>query len=412
MKVLFINTLYHPNVLGGAEKTVQTLAESLVARGHAAVVISLAPDGVRQTRMVGGVRVHYERLLNFFWPFGGAQRSAWRRLCWLMVDAFNPLMAWRVFTILRRERPDLVQTSNLLGFSCAVWWSARLLRIPIVQMLHDHYPVCANSSTFKQGHNCTRPCGGCRVVTAPRRMLSGMPDGVIALSEATLSKARAFGAFQGTRHVAVIHGAAHIEQPEQVPVRPTTDVLRIGYLGRVEGNKGIETLMQALHLVRTRRPVSCAVAGKGEAPYVASLQALAPEGLVRFLGRVEPASLFEQIDVLVVPSVWEEPLGRVIYEAYTHGVPCVVSDAGGMKEIVEPGRTGEVFAAGDVIGLDEALQRLESGDRQALTERCWHKAREFDMANRYPAYERIWLAVKGEEVGQGERSGRGERPAG
>lgn len=403
MKVLFINTLYHPNVLGGAEKTVQTLAEALVARGHAAVVISLAPDGARQTRDVGGVRVHYERLLNFFWPFGGVQRSAWRRLCWLMLDAFNPLMAWRVFTILRQERPDLVQTSNLLGFSCAVWISAWLLRIPVVQMLHDYYPVCANSSTFKNGHNCTQPCGRCRVITAPRRALSGLPDGVISLSEATLSKTRAFGAFHGARHVAVIHGAAHIAQPAHVPDKPAAEVLRIGYLGRVEANKGIETLMQALHCVQSRRPVSCAVAGKGEAAYVTSLQALAPEGRVRFLGRIEPTTLFEQIDVLVVPSVWEEPLGRVIYEAYTHGVPCVVSDAGGMKEIVEPGGTGEVYTAGDVAGLDAALQRLERGDRQALTEHCWHKAREFDMANRYPAYERIWLAVKGDS---------GERPGG
>lgn len=393
MKVLFVNTLYHPHVLGGAEKTVQTLAEALVARGHAAVVVSLAPDGVRQTRDVNGVRVHYERLLNFFWPFGGVQRSAWRRLLWLMVDAFNPAMAWRVFRILRAERPDVVQTSNLLGFSCSVWLSARLLRIPIVQMLHDYYPVCANSSTFKKGHNCTRPCGACQVITAPRRALSGLPDGVISLSDATLAKTRSFGAFRRAPHVAVIHGAAHIHQPESVPHKEATHALRIGYLGRVEANKGIETLMQALHLVRKRRPVTCAIAGKGEAAYIESLQAQAPEGLARFLGRVEPTSLFDQIDVLVVPSVWEEPLGRVIYEAYTQGVPCVVSDAGGMKEIVEPGRTGEVFAAGDAAALDAALQRLERADPVEMAERCWHKAREFDMAQRFPAYEKIWLAV-------------------
>ncbi len=394
MKVLFINTLYHPNVLGGAEKTVQTLAESLVAHGHEAVVITLAPDGARQTRDVGGVRVHYERLLNFFWPFGGTQRSAWRRLCWNMVDAFNPLMAWRVFKILRAERPDLVQSSNLLGFSCAVWLSARLLRIPIVQMLHDYYPICANSSTFREGHNCSSPCARCRVITAPRRALSGMPGGVISLSQATLDKVRAFGAFPGVRHVAVIHGAAHVQQPEHMPERTASEVLRIGYLGRVEANKGIETLMQALHHVRARRQVSCAVAGKGEADYVEHLRAQAPEGLVRFLGRVEPTTLFDQIDVLVVPSVWEEPLGRVIYEAYTHGVPCVVSDAGGMKEIVEPGLTGEVYAAGDAAALDAALQRLEAADQSSLRDRCWRKAPEFDMANRYPAYERIWLTVK------------------
>lgn len=393
MKVLFINTLYHPHVLGGAEKTVQTLAESLVVNGHEAVVVALSPNTTRQMQEVAGVRVYHVGLLNFFWPFGSTRRRAWQRLCWLLLDAFNPFMAFRVLSILRAERPDLVQTSNLLGFSCAVWLAARWLRVPVVQMLHDYYPVCANSSTYHAGRNCDHPCTRCRIISAPRRALSSIPDGVISLSEATLRKVRAFGAFRKTAHTAIIHGAAHIPSPEATAMRMPSAELRLGYLGRVEPNKGIETLMQTVELIGKRRRVSCAVAGNGDPQYVASLGAIAPDCSVKFLGRVQPERLFDQIDVLVVPSVWEEPLGRVIYEAYTHGIPCVVSDAGGMKEIVEVGRTGEVYAVGQPAELDAALARLESLDSGYLQAQCRRKAGEFDMVNRYPSYERIWLAV-------------------
>lgn len=390
MKVLFINTLYHPHVIGGAEKTVQTLAESLVMHGHQAVVVALTPEAKPRQHEVGGVRVYHEKLINLFWPFKNERRSTWRRVCWHLIDAFNPFMGWKVLSILKVERPDVVQTSNLMGFSCSVWLAAKYLGIPVVQMLHDYYLVCGNSSTFKNGHNCTRPCGACRVVTAPRRALSFLPHGIISLSEATLRKVNAFGAFRKTECVRVIHGAAHVNIVESACQKERSSTLRLGFLGRVENNKGIETLMMVLDHVRRRRPVSCTVAGSGDPEYVEMLSALAPGASVRFLGRVKPDVLFEQIDVLVVPSVWEEPLGRVIYEAYAQGVPCVVSDAGGMKEIVEVGRTGEIYKVGDVESLDAALKRIEEIGADSLRANCLRKAQEFDVGNRYGEYEQVW----------------------
>jgi glycosyltransferase involved in cell wall biosynthesis len=63
-------------------------------------------------------------------------------------------------------------------------------------------------------------------------------------------------------------------------------------------------------------------------------------------------------DVFVLPS-WTETWGLAVNEALACGVPCVVSDGVGCApDLIEPGRTGEVFPRGDVAGLAEALQSL------------------------------------------------------
>ena len=64
---------------------------------------------------------------------------------------------------------------------------------------------------------------------------------------------------------------------------------------------------------------------------------------IRFLGRVDdPGRVLAEIDALVVPSVWEEPLSRTIFEAYGAGVPVIVSNRGGNPEAVDVGATGFV----------------------------------------------------------------------
>jgi glycosyltransferase involved in cell wall biosynthesis len=392
MKIAFVSTLYAPNERGGAERTVRILAESLVARGHEALVISLAPDGVAREDSLNGVKTYYVPLANIFWKQAEEAHSAPIRMTWHLIDAWNPVMASRVARILERERPDVVQTGNLQGFSASIWRAVRSLRIPLVQMLHDYYLGCPKSTMVSGTHNCEKQCGLCRVFTMPRRRASHLPAAVISLSRRMLTRLENTGLFAEVDHKYIIHGVNNA----QVVARPRAnrkpgDPITIGYLGRMENTKGIETLLDAVKRLDPSR-VTVLLGGKGDDAYVADLQRAYAAPNVQFLGFVRPAELFDRIDALIVPSVWEEPLGRVIYEGYAHGVPSLVSSAGGMPEIVEHGRTGFVFKTGDSAELATLLQQqIDIGWRGAdFGAACVEASKRFSVERVFDDYMRVW----------------------
>ncbi len=86
------------------------------------------------------------------------------------------------------------------------------------------------------------------------------------------------------------------------------------------------------------------------------------------------------LDVLVVPSVWYENSPTVILEAYAAGTPVLVSDLGGMAELVQDGVSGFTFSTGNAAALAGLLQRLmdHREDLEALRAACppskpWNK---------------------------------------
>jgi glycosyltransferase involved in cell wall biosynthesis len=83
---------------------------------------------------------------------------------------------------------------------------------------------------------------------------------------------------------------------------------------------------------------------------------------LRFLGRRsqdELGALYRDALALILPSVAYEVFGLVVLEAFAHGTPAVVTDAGGAGELVEAGDAGYVYGSG--AELTDALQRL-AGD--------------------------------------------------
>ena len=110
MKVLLINNLYTPHLIGGAERSVQALAEALVDFGINVSVVSLAKED--STKNMNGVKIHYVKLDNIHWPFG-EEHSNFSKLRWHINDRHNWQMAKVVGEIIEAEKPDIVHTNNL-----------------------------------------------------------------------------------------------------------------------------------------------------------------------------------------------------------------------------------------------------------------------------------------------------------
>jgi len=118
------------------------------------------------------------------------------------------------------------------------------------------------------------------------------------------------------------------------------------YAGRLEKIKGVEYLLQAMtHVVKAEPDVTLTIAGEGEYRGVLEdvARELGVEKSVTFVGhktRDELRELYEYATVVVVPSVWPEPFGKVGIEAMSVGRPVIGSDVGGVSEWLKDGATG------------------------------------------------------------------------
>jgi len=138
--------------------------------------------------------------------------------------------------------------------------------------------------------------------------------------------------------------------PEPPPPSGST---RLCAVGRLIPIKGFDLLLRAFESARADVPeLTLEIAGAG--PLDAQLRSTAPEG-VTFLGRVAPVQdVYERNAIVVVPSRGEG-FGMVALEAAERGRAAIVSDVGGLPEIVADGETGTVVPAGDVEALARAI---------------------------------------------------------
>ncbi|WP_341527222.1 glycosyltransferase family 4 protein [Nostoc sp. UHCC 0302] len=346
MKILLVNTLYYPNIIGGAERSVQILSESLVQNGDEAVVVSTFSGVGTKLDWINGVKVYYVGLKNLYWQFQDIPPPKGLNLLWHTFDTFNFLMVNELEKIIDIELPDIVHTNNLAGFSVWVWRLIKKRKLPLIHTLRDYYLLCPRSGgmMYRKGKNCHDQCQNCKLFTIPRHELSAIPDAVVGISHFILNRHLTLGYFNKVAVREVIHNA--YQAPTILPSCKVSSLqgkpLTLGYIGRIDQTKGIELLLQALEQI-PQQDWELKVAGKAPDSYKDTLEKRYPMPNVRYLGFIKPEEFFSNIDVLVVPSLWQEPLGRTVLEAYAHGVPVIGSNKGGIPEIIEEGRTGFVF---------------------------------------------------------------------
>jgi glycosyltransferase involved in cell wall biosynthesis len=234
---------------------------------------------------------------------------------------------------------------------------------------------------YRKGRNCAEVCTHCRILGTPRRIFSDIPVIVTTLSRRTLTLIERAGLFRKVKDKVIIRGP---NGRHAVPVprqdRQAGEVIRFGFFGRIEPIKGLELLLEAMRHVPTDR-ARLLIGGRAAPAYLEHLRSSYPAPNVEFLGFVDPGQFFPMIDVLVVPSLWEEPLTRVTNEGLAYGVPTVAARVGGLAEIVDEGKTGWLFPGGDAAALAAILQRIvmEGLPAARMFESCRERSADFEF---------------------------------
>jgi glycosyltransferase involved in cell wall biosynthesis len=350
MRVMMVNTLYPPPQHGGAEKFVSLLAEGLVRAGLKVSIATLHPDEKETADVWNGVRVHRFPIDNIYWPFDSQIAPLLgSKLLWHGKDIWNKRAAARLGRIIDHEQPEVVHTHGLSGFSVATWSEVKKRRIRLVHTLHDFYLLCKNSALFRNGEPCRKRCTSCALATLPRRGPSSQVDAVVGVSRYVLNAHLQHGRFRGVPS-SVVYNIVGINEsePDFSPARPNGEMI-FGYIGRLEQEKGIHILLEACQLLRGKWRLR--VAGLGKQPFVETLKMKFCDAKIEWLGFVDASSFYRSIDVLVVPSVWPEPMGRIVIEAFAHRRAVICSNSGGIPEVAAFGKRVKTYPATDVEAL-------------------------------------------------------------
>jgi glycosyltransferase involved in cell wall biosynthesis len=205
-----------------------------------------------------------------------------------------------------------------------------------------------------------------RFVAAGDRLVGRLADRQIAISRGLARYLAITEGFAEDAFTVVHYG---IEPGPDPPPAPAAT--RLCAVGRLIPIKGFDLLLRAFGAARAEVPeLTLEIAGAG--PLERELRATAPEG-VTFLGRVEPVrEVYERNAIVVVPSRGEG-FAMVALEAAERGRAAIVSDVGGLPEIVADGETGIVVPAEDADALSRALVVLARDDE--LAHQYGHAAR-------------------------------------
>ena len=346
MRILSIHNKYQ--IRGGEEESRQSEERLLRDMGH----------------QVDIYEENNHRISNMF-PVHLALRSLWSTEAYATVKRR-----------LNKSTYEIVHIQNFFPLiSPSVYYAAKGEGVPIIQTLRNYRLLCPNALFFRDGQVC-EDCLG-KYIPYPG-VIHGCYRNSQAASGATAAMLTIHRALQTwTKMVDVYIALTKFARqkfiegglpPEKIVVKPNfihpTPKSGEGrgkyalYVGRLSVEKGIDTLLTAWESLGGRIPLK--VVGEGPlAPQVIQATKRLPE--VEWLGRKSMAEVHELMGealVLIFPSKWYETFGRVAIEAFAKGTPVIASQLGAIAELVDHGRTGLHFCAGDSADLVAKVEWL------------------------------------------------------
>ena len=402
MKILMINKFLHPN--GGSETYIFRLGDSLTARGHEVQYFGMEHEG----RCVGNRVNAYTSDMDFH---GGSKLA---KLTYPIKTIYSSEARRKLRLVLEDFQPDVCHLNNfnyqltpsiLLEIAK---WKKEGHPCRVVYTAHDLQLVCPNHmcNNPNTGENCEKCLGGHFENCALGRCIHGSLaksaigtleamlwngcgvykniDVMICCSEFLKRKMDSNPLFAGK--TLALHN--FVDKAEKQETEKQNYVL---YFGRFSREKGIDTLIQ---VCKELPEIPFAFAGTG--PLEEELAGVPNIQNVGFQRGQDLETLIRQARFSLCPSEVYENCPFSVMESQLYGTPVLGADIGGIPELIEEGKTGELFESGNEVQLKEKIKMLwENRDLTArYSENCAHI--RFDDVDTYT--EKLLKLYRGESL--------------
>lgn len=370
MKVLYLIHQFFPTSYLGTEKFLLNLTTSMQKWGHKVKVISYSSykNSYYEKKETGFLWKEY--VYKSIPVLGYKQHSEPPSLHW---DIGNPALIQFAERILEREQPDLLHIVHGMRVSSFAF-AAQRLGLPYAMTLTDFFYLCPKCKLFtSQGTLCTGPEQGeaCRTFCpefkndAIRNRLK-LSEDILRGAKSVVAPSRTLGGlfkkeFPWLNLKVIPYGIDYSRIERNQRTYNGQGKLVVLYAGQIDFHKGVHVLVEAVKRIPSKN-IEVRIFGSGPPLVEQQIKHMAKsDGRIRFCGvysEDEIGEVFGDADVVVIPSIWHENNTIVMREALAAHVPCIVSNAGGMMEMIQEGKNGFVFRMGDAQHLKEVLQRV------------------------------------------------------
>jgi glycosyltransferase involved in cell wall biosynthesis len=404
VRILLLSNLYPPYAAGGAEILASDIAAGLERLGHEVMVLT-SSHGLTRAGQDGGVW----RILREFPVAHFDQRHSFARQFNKLYNYYRryhcPANARDLRRVVSAVKPDVLYVWEITGVGVtSLLKSIADLNIPTVFHLGSYWLLYAGSPETEQSR--------LRLRNLKRWLIGSFPTprtaSFIAVS-ATVKRKYVEAGFSPESIEAIYNGIDPRFFDLPLAERPANNVLKgrfhLLFTGRLRLEKGVFVVLKALDLLvnesREAFPVHLNIFGSGDKVYIDELQSFLQARhlteVVTFHGWVPQDELivyYDCSDIMLVPSLWQEPFGLVVAEAMARGLPVIASDIGGPAEILTHDVDGILVSPGDEHALAAAIkQLLENPDkRERLSQAARAAVRErFTIAENVRLVERHLL---------------------
>jgi glycogen(starch) synthase len=373
LRILAVGNMYPPHHAGGYELMWQAAVQHAHSLGHQVRILT---SDYRATTGEPETDPDVHRTLRWYWDLERYEFPDLNPIERLRFERHN---ARELRRSLQEFEPDIVSWWSMGCMSLSMIESVRRAGIPAVSVVHDDWLIYG-----PYRDQWIRMWRGRRRALAPiaERFL-GLPTAVdpaasgpfVFNSRYTLEAASRAGSRPAS--ATVVYPGIDDRFRDPLPRQPWQ--WRLMYIGRIDRQKGVDTVVEALAHLPAEATLH--VWGTGDESYVAEMRALSRDlGLdqrVVFEGWAGPEnvlSAYRDADVVVFPVRWEEPFGLVPLEAMSVGRPVVATARGGSAEFLRDAENALVIEPDDAVGLSQAITRLAADE--PLRDRLLESGRE------------------------------------
>jgi glycosyltransferase involved in cell wall biosynthesis len=379
MKILVINSRY--GHVSGPERYLFNLKSLLEGHGHEVIPFSITysmNEPSEYSRYFASPLSDNEtmRFKEQNKNFGSLKKTIGRNF-------YSNEVERNLSQLIEDTRPDFaIVLLYLRKLSPSVIATLHKQKVPFAVRLSDFQMICPAAKLYRDGHVCQLCVDGSlwnsvkykcvhdgygpslvNLFATAYHNFRGYFDLIqcfVAPSQFTISKMVEAGFDANKFH----HLPTFAEPMPNLGVQ--RDPAQVLYSGRLEDDKGVHVLLEAIELLKSRtgKDVHLKLAGNGDARYVSSLKEYAAKhqlNNIEFLGNQNKAALnalYEQSSFSVIPSLWYDNLPNSALESFAGGAPVIASRHGSFLELIRDGIDGMLFERANAHDLASKIEIL------------------------------------------------------